>query len=347
LPFVADLDAALRPNAPRVHEHGNLASEPELYERGDVETAFAQAEVVVEQEYVTQTALHNCMEPHGCTANWEADQLTLWESTQAIWDVRSGVADALHLPHHRVRVIKQYMGGGFGSKQVAWKPTVIAALLSRESGRPVQLMHDREAENLAAGNRSPTRQRVRLGARRDGTLAAIEVRIDIAQGAYGVGGEVAMVDGMYQTLYRCPNVRTARYAYYTNTGPAVAFRAPGFVEGAFGLECAMDELARVLSLDPVTLRLRNYTTDEQKLGMPYTSPEALRQCITRATEAFGWQRRAPTGESGPRRRGVGFAVHNWVGGGGHPPGYAWIKLNADGTADVVTGGLDGTPVHAR
>jgi xanthine dehydrogenase YagR molybdenum-binding subunit len=201
-------------------------------------------------------------------------------------------------------------------------------------------MHDREAENLAAGNRSPTRQRVRLGARRDGTLAAIEVRIDIAQGAYGVGGEVAMVDGMYQTLYRCPNVRTARYAYYTNTGPAVAFRAPGFVEGAFGLECAMDELARVLSLDPVTLRLRNYTTDEQKLGMPYTSPEALRQCITRATEAFGWQRRAPTGESGPRRRGVGFAVHNWIGGGGHPPGYAWIKLNADGTADVVTGTQD-------
>ncbi|MBV9168869.1 MAG: xanthine dehydrogenase family protein molybdopterin-binding subunit, partial [Chloroflexi bacterium] len=344
LPFVADLDAAIRPDAPRVHtgeqaQPGNLASEPELYERGDVKAGFAQAEVVVEQEYVTQTALHNCMEPHGCTANWEADQLTLWESTQAIWDVREGIADALHLPQHAVRVIKQYMGGGFGSKQVAWKPSLIAALLSRETGRPVQLMHDREAENLAAGNRSPTRQSVRLGARRDGTLVAIDVRIDIAQGAYGVGGEVAMVDGIYQTLYECSNVRTARYAYYTNTGPAVAFRAPGFVEGAFGLESAMDELARTVAMDPVQLRLRNYTGGEQKLGVPYTSPQALRECITRATDAFGGSSPSTPGEA-TKRRGAGFAVHNWIGGGGHPPGYAWVKLNGDGTADVVTGTQD-------
>jgi xanthine dehydrogenase YagR molybdenum-binding subunit len=340
LPFVADLEAALRPDAPRIHAHGKLASDPELYTRGDPEAGFAQAEVVIEQEYVTQTALHNCLEPHGCTASWESGQLTVWESTQAIWDVRDGIATALGLPHHQVRVIKQYMGGGFGSKQVAWKPTAIAALLSRQAARPVQLLHDREAENLAAGNRSPTRQHVRLGARRDGTLTAIDVRIDIAQGAYGVGGEVAMVDGIYQTLYRCPNVRTARYAYYTNTGPAVAFRAPGFVEGAFGLECAMDELARALDMDAVELRERNYTTDEQTLGKPYTSPQALRECIARATGAFGWRGYQRPSNQGARRRGIGFAVHNWIGGAGHPPGYAWVKLNADGTADVVTGAQD-------
>jgi xanthine dehydrogenase YagR molybdenum-binding subunit len=340
LPFVADLDAALQPDPPRIHAHGHLASEPDLYERGDIEAGLGEAEVVVERDYVTQTALHNCLEPHGCTASWEPDQLTLWESTQAIWDVREGIADALHLPHHQVRVIKQYMGGGFGSKQVAWKVTAIAALLSQQAGRPVQLLHDREGENLAAGNRNPTRQHVRLGARRDGTLTAIDVRIHLAQGAYVAGGEVAMVDGMYQTLYRCANVRTAQYAHYTNTGPAVAFRAPGFVEGAFGLECAMDELARELNIDPVELRQRNYTTSEQRLEQPYTSPQALQECITLSTEAFGWRSHQRGPAQGTKRRGVGFATHNWIGGAGHPPGYAWIKFNADGTADVVTGTQD-------
>lgn len=340
LPFVPDLDSAMRPDAPLVHPSGNLAAEPETYARGDVSAGFAAADVVVDQTYITQTAVHNCLEPHGCTASWEGDQLTLWESTQAIWDVREQIAKALDLPAHRVRVIKQYMGGGFGSKQVAWKPTAIAALLSQRAGRPVQLLHDREAENLAAGNRSPSRQHVRLGARRDGTLTAIDARIDISQGAYQPGGEVAAVDGIYQTLYRCPNVRTALVAHYTNTGPAVAFRAPGFVEGAYALEQAIDELARALDMDPVALRNRNYTGDEQKLGKPYTSPEALRECWVRATETFGWSKYTRPPHSGSRRRGIGFAAHNWMGGAGHPPGYAWVKLNGDGTVDVVTGTQD-------
>jgi len=340
LPFVPDLDSAMRPDAPLVHPSGNLAAEPETYARGDVSAGFAAADVVVDQTYITQTAVHNCLEPHGCTASWEGDQLTLWESTQAIWDVREQIAKALDLPAHRVRVIKQYMGGGFGSKQVAWKPTAIAALLSQRAGRPVQLLHDREAENLAAGNRSPSRQHVRLGARRDGTLTAIDARIDISQGAYQPGGEVAAVDGIYETLYRCPNVRTELVAHYTNTGPAVAFRAPGFVEGAYALEQAMDELARSLDMDPVALRNRNYTGDEQKLGKPYTSPEALRECWVRATETFGWSKYTRPPHSGSRRRGIGFAAHNWMGGAGHPPGYAWVKLNGDGTVDVVTGTQD-------
>ena len=200
--------------------------------------------------YTTQTALHNCLEPHGCTVAWEGDHLTIWESTQSVFEIREQVAEKLELLEHHVRVIKQYMGGGFGSKQTAWKHTVIAALLSRASGRPVQLMLDREAENLAVGNRNATRQCIRLGARRDGTLTAISVRIDQA-GAYLVGGEGSNVSGTYQRLYRCANMRTEQVPVYTNTGPAVAFRAPGYVEGAFALESALDELARGLPLDPL------------------------------------------------------------------------------------------------
>ena len=235
LPFVVDLAAARRPDAPRLRPDGNVSAE-QKYARGDVAAGFRDAEVVVEAVYVTGTALHNCLEPHGCTATWEGDQLTLWDSTQSVFDVRAQVAQKLGLPEHHVRVIKQYMGGGFGSKQIAWKQDVIAALLAKQSGRPVQLMLDREAENLAAGNRNATEQRVRLGARRDGTLTAIEAEIDLETGAYQTGGEASDVAGIYQTLYRCANVRTRQVGWYINTGPTVAFRAPGYVEGAFGLE---------------------------------------------------------------------------------------------------------------
>src|SRR5262249_29998719 len=162
------------------------------------------------------------------------------------------------------------------------------------------------------------------------TLTFVEATIHLSQGAYMVGGEMAMVDGIYQTLYRCPNTRTRMLAHYTNTGPAVGFRPPGFVEGGFGLESAlgwvgggggMDELARAMDMDPVELRLKNYATDEQLQEMPYSSPDSLRECYARVTEAFGWPRREQTPKGHACRRGVGFAAHNWIGGAGWPPGY--------------------------
>src|SRR5919108_1053349 len=266
LPFVTDLEAALRPDAPKLRDKGNVVQEPKVYARGDVETGLRAADVVIDEVYSTQTALHNCLEPHGCVAAWEGDRLTLWDSTQSVFDVREEVAQKLKLPEHHVRVIKQFMGGGFGSKQVAWKHTVIAALLSKQAGRPVQRMLDREAENLAAGNRNPTRQHVRIGAKRDGTLTAISVKIEQAVGAYRVGGEASDTTGMYQRLYRCANVRAEQTALATNLGPAVAFRAPGYAEANFALESAIDELAERLNMDAIELRLRNYTTDDQREG---------------------------------------------------------------------------------
>ncbi|MCC6457870.1 MAG: xanthine dehydrogenase family protein molybdopterin-binding subunit [Caldilineaceae bacterium] len=347
LPFVINMEDALRPGAPLVHpdnEYGNMTDEPKRYERGDVDAGLREADVVIDQTYFTETALHNSLEPHGCTAHWHGNQLTLWESTQGIFEVREQVAEKLGLPEHHVRVIKYHMGGGFGAKQVPWKQAVIAALLSKRSGRPVQLMLDREAENLAAGNRNATIQRVRLGAKRDGTLTAIVTENKQAVGAYRVGGEGSNVSGPYERLYRCPNVRTEQMGVYINAGPSVAFRAPGFVEGAFALESAMDELARALEMDPLQLRLQNYTEKDQKKGMPYSSPTGLRACYEQAAAEFGWDaarqsRQQSSGQSSTKRRGIGFAAHDW-GGAGHPPGYAWIKLNGDGTADVVTGTQD-------
>jgi len=340
IPHITDLEEALGTNAPRIWPEGNVAGDPKVYARGDPEAGFRQAEVTIEGIYHTNVALHNSLEPHGCTASWEGDRLTLWSSTQSVFTVRQEIAKALELSENRLRVIKEHMGGGFGAKQISWKQDVIASLLSRESGRPVQLMLDRRAENLAAGNRNGTIQRVRLGALRNGTLTAIAADILQGRGAYATGGEASDVSGMYKTLYRCPNVSTHATNVYINTGPAVAFRAPGHVEAAFALEQAMDELATALDLDPVELRRRNYSEIEQIEGKPYTLPEGLRLCYDRVTEAVDWSTNQKWAPDGSKRRGVGFAAHDWVAGSGHPPGYAWIELLSDGTANVVTGTQD-------
>lgn len=339
LPFVTELEAAMKTAAPRVWPEGNLEGEPKVYDRGDAEAGLLGADVVVDRVFETSAALHNSLEPHGCTAWWEHDSLTLWSSTQSVFTVREQIAGALGLPLHRVRVIKEHMGGGFGAKQISWKHDVIAALLSRQAGRPVQLMLDRRAENLAVGHRNVTRQHVRIGAKQDGTLTGIWVDILQGRGAYATGGEASNVSGMYQTLYRCPNVHTSATSLYLNTGPAVAFRAPGHVEAAFALEQAMDELAYRLGMAPLELRRRNYTEIDQLQNKPFSLPEGLRLCYDRIENALR-QRNKGVSTNPAKRRGIGIAAHDWIGGAGHPPGYAWVELYSDGTANVITGTQD-------
>ena len=327
LPFAVTIDAGMR-------------GEPVVEARGDAARGLREADVVIDALYTTQCALHNALEPHGCTAVWEGETLVLYESTQGIYAVRRTVAEKLNLVEDAVRVITQHMGGGFGAKQIAWKHSVIAALLAKESARPVQLMLDRESENLAAGNRNATRQRVRLGARRDGTLTAIDVRALVQIGAYSVGGEDSDVIGTYLTLYRCPDVHAEQVPVRTNTGPAIAFRAPGHAEANFALESAMDELAHALGMDAIELRLRNYATHDQLKNKPYTNVDSLRRCYERVATAMEWGKgRAPVSGSNIKR-GVGFAAHDWPGGKGFPPAEVWVEMYDDGSARVSTGTQD-------
>ncbi|QIB67201.1 xanthine dehydrogenase family protein molybdopterin-binding subunit [Kineobactrum salinum] len=338
---VVGLDDAARDGAPLVYpdKPGNLAAKPRIYSRGDIKAGFAAAEVVVAGTWTTQTALHNALEPHGCNAWWDGELLNLWVSTQSIFTVRDNVASKLGLPLNRVRVHAQHIGGGFGAKQVDWKPTVIAAILARRSNRPVKLMLDREAENLAAGNRNATRQQLRLGATRDGRLCAIAATIDIDGGAYTLGGENSMVAGCYQQLYDCDNVYTEQRQYYSNTGPAVAFRAPGYVEGTAALEQAMDDLARELELDPFALRERNYSSRDQMRDKVYSSPEALRRCYSAARQDFDWPVRSQPAT--PRKcRGIGMAASVWPAGSRNPPAYATVIVQTDGSVSVLSGTQD-------
>lgn len=341
LPFVLDLSEALAAGAPIIHgEASNRADAPELEQRGNIRKGMREAELIIDRVYTTQVALHNSLEPHGCVAIWDDEGLTLHASTQGVFALRAEVAEKLGLEEREVRVVTQHMGGGFGAKQVAWKQDVIAALFARQTRRPVHCMLDREAENLAAGNRNATRQHLRIGATRDGTLTAICARIEVQIGAYRAGGEASIVHGIYHSLYACRNVRTEQTVVYTNTGPAIAFRAPGYVEGTFALESAMDELARALGIDPIELRLRNYTETDQRKRKPYTLPDGLRKCYASVREAFGWRDYVRTPSSGSKRRGIGFAAHDWLAGAGGPPGKVRVSLAAPGRFLLETGVQD-------
>jgi CO/xanthine dehydrogenase Mo-binding subunit len=318
-----DADEAVRQN--------RLVDE-RIAERGDVERGFAEADVIVEGTYRTQTVLHNAMETHQSVCEWEGrDRLTVYISTQYIWGIREDVADHYGLPPDNVRVVCRFMGGGFGAKNGPGDYTYVAADLARETGRPVKCALTRREENLDAGNRNATIQRLRAGARSDGTLTALEG--DFVN-ATGWDGWLSSTGGPMEMLYACENVRIVERGAKLNTAPMKAFRAPGFVEGTFGLECLMDELAARLDLDPLELRRRNHADADATDGRPFSSKNLL-ECYRRAEPQWARGDEVRARSQGPWRHGIGLASQIWYGAGG-PPSYAWVRIGADARAVVIT-----------
>ena len=337
LPFAVTFDDAVAKDAPRVSAKGNVTREtPLVMSRGDVKAGLAAADVVLERVYTTPVQLHTALEPHGAAAEWEGDRLTVWESTQGIFRVRENTSKALDVPLSKVRVIKDYMGGGFGAKNGAGSHTFVAALFAKRQSRAVRCINDREAEQTDAGNRPASVQRVTIGAKKDGTLTAIYASIDVPLGISGYEGGPGQI---YHEMYACPNVRTEESFAYINASGMAAFRGPGYVEGAFGLECAMNALAKELKIDPVALRKKNFTKREPRQDRPY-SGNALLECYKEGAEAFGWStetRKATTENS--KLVGRGVAAQVWPTGGG-PPAYALLRINSDATIDVLAGTQD-------
>jgi CO/xanthine dehydrogenase Mo-binding subunit len=299
------------------------------YERGDFERALSEADVVVEGTYRTSVVLHNSMETHQAVCEWVGDTLNVYISTQYIWGVRDAVSKELGIPGDKVRVVCEFMGGGFGSKNGPDEYTFIAAELARRTGRPVRCALTRREENTSAGNRNATLQKLTVGAKSDGTIVALGG--DFIN-AIGWSGWFAMTEGPMQMLYACDNVRTVRHGAKINTPPMKAFRAPGFVEGTFGLECLIDELAAKLELDPLELRKRNYADSND--GKPFSSKN-LMQCYELAQKHWDRRDEVRARSTDTWKHGVGMASQIWFGGGG-PPSYAWIRATSDGRFTVVT-----------
>jgi CO/xanthine dehydrogenase Mo-binding subunit len=309
----------------------SFLDEPRRYERGDLDAGLAQADVVVEAEYRTQTVVHNSLETHQSVCRWEGDTLEVYISTQYIWGVRDSVAAKLGLPPDRVRVVCNFMGGGFGAKNSPGDYTFVAIALAGKTGLPVRCALTRREENIVAGNRNSTTQRLRAGARSDGTLVALEGEYVNAIGWEGFSGPTF---GPMEMLYACENVRTLTYGAKLNLPPNAAFRAPGFVEGTFGLECVLDELAARLELDPLELRRRNHADHDLADGRPFSSKNLL-ECYRRAEPHWARRDEVRASSKGPVLRGTGLASQIWYGGGG-PPSYAWVRVGSDGRVTVVT-----------
>jgi len=337
LPFVVDMDDARAAGAPVVFEkldvqagfgasglvtaglplNGNVRG-PAVDARGDATAGFAAADVVVEGEYRTQAQSHCCMEPHGVVADWRADGLTVYISTQYTAGVREELARAFGVPLNRVRVIVDAMGGGFGSKATLGYYGLAAAALSRKAGAPVRLVLDRQEEQVDSGYRPATWQRLRIGARRDGGLSAISLL------SYGSAGTAlgAGVGNVASRLYACANYEETHYDVFINSGPGCAMRAPGAVPGAFALEQAIDELAEKLGMDPIALRDRIDASparrEERRLG----------------AERIGWSRRHAAGaETGPIKTGLGMAQSLW-GANVQVNSACEVRVLRDGSAEV-------------
>ena len=337
LPAVVDYAAAMEPDAPKVHATGNLPAPPRTQQRGDVDAAFKTAAAVVERTYQTPCELHTPLETHGSIAQWDGGNLTVWDSTQGVYAVRDGLAQALKLPLANVRVVSHFMGGGFGAKLELGKYTVIAAVLARQTGRAVKCVLSREESLRCVGNRPANTIRVKIGAMKDGTLLAIDGDLVGASGAYPTG---AVSGYVMHDLYTCPNVRVTETSVLINAGQARAFRAPGFPQAAWALEQAMDELAAKLGMDPVELRLKNVPLVSQiRRGQPYTTT-GLAQCLRDGAEKFGWSaaRKVPRSSS-HLKRGVGVAAGMWA-YAGEPSATVFVKLYADGSANVNSGAAD-------
>ncbi len=346
LPFVLDAERATENDAPQVTANGNLLNgKVDTYSRGDVEKGFADAGVIVEGVFTTSAQIHSALENHSSVADWDGQTLTIWESSQDVEGVRDRVALSLKLEKTRVRVIGSYVGGAFGAKFGARKHTILAALLARQLKRPVRFVLDRQGVQLAMGQRSPMKQYLKFGAKKDGTLTAIQVTSYNNVGAYATWA--GFVAGPARELYACENVRTTTYDVFTNTTPFAAFRAPGAVEATFAFESLMDDLAARLKMDPLELRMKNYSSIHPESGKPYTS-NGLLDAYEQGARAIGWEKK----RDGKRetsnvkrqmrnglRRGMGMASQIWFGAGA-PPSYALIKINQDASATILTASQD-------
>jgi xanthine dehydrogenase YagR molybdenum-binding subunit len=331
LPFVVKELDAMKPDAPKIFEDGANVGEAQVRENGNVAEGFSKSTAIVENTLETQVQLHHPLETHGNTVSFTPEEITVWASTQGVFSVRDGMADNLDVPQSQVRVICDYMGGGFGSKFGPGLEGGLAARLSQAAGAPVKLMLTRLDQALAVGNRPSSFQKIKLGAAADGTLLAYEMDSFgcpgfAAGGASAGGGSGATFPAPY--IYKIPNTRVKQASVAINAGSARAFRAPGHPTASFGMESMMDDLAVKLGIDPVDIRIKND---------PF---EIRRKEYEIGREKFGWKTkyRKPGSSSGIVKTGVGCAGATWGGGGRGTQ--AEVQINRDATIEVRCGTQD-------
>src|SRR5438067_2346692 len=259
-------------------------------QRGDADAAFASAPVKLDQTYVTPAETHNPIELQGTTAIWDGSMLTLYEESQAIFNMRGVLAQMFGLPNENVRVITKFVGSGFGSKLWPWTHCPLAAAAARQLDKPVKLVLSRKMMVQSVGHRARTQQRVRLGATPEGKLVSLQ---------HDYVYHSSMLDHYHENCgeatafhYSVPNLRVKFGRAKRNIGSPSDMRGPGAVPGLYATESAMNELADQLKIDPVQFRVLNEPKIDDALGVPFSSRHLL-ECFQLGGEKFGWSGRTP------------------------------------------------------
>lgn len=360
---------ALQPGAPVIHDEPeaqavipvpyeperNLAAKVDM-EIGDFESGWAEADETVDAPFYNHYAQHCPVEPHVSMA-WvdREDRIIITTSTQVPFHCRRIVAQTLGIPVRRIRVIKPRIGGGFGAKQEIVLEDVVA-LMALRTRRPVYWEYTREEEFVASRTRHPMLMRLRLGAKRDGTLTAVGLDATSNTGWNGSQGLTVVCNSGSKMLplYRCANIHFLGQAVYTNLPAGGAYRGYGATQSAFAYESAVDELAEKIGMDPLKFRTMNHIKSgetspvfralgEGRAGVDQaiTSCE-LARCIKAGAREIGWRRRKPhTAKQGRYRRGLGMAC--LMQGSAIPEidmGAATLKMNEDGSFNLLMGATD-------
>ena len=312
--------------------------------RGDVDTAFAAAPVKLDATYWTPVETHNPIEMHGTVAVWDKNdpkKVTLYETTQAVMNAQTTLAQILGVPKENVRVITKFLGSGFGGKLFPWPHSAMAAVAARRLNRPVKLVIDRRMMFSNVGHRPRTQQRLRLGAHPDGKL--ISIAHDYSNHSNFGDDKGENCGEATPFLYSTPNLRVSSALVRRNVGTPSPMRGPGAVPGLFALESAMDEMAIQLGLDPIEFRKKNEPAYDESNGHKFSSRHLL-ECYSAGAEKFGWSKR--TAGVGSMKKpgddnvilGWGMAAASW--GAMRMACEAVVALKNDGTARVSCGTQD-------
>ncbi|MEV6140631.1 xanthine dehydrogenase family protein molybdopterin-binding subunit [Nocardia sp. NPDC051990] len=306
--------------------------------RGDLDTELAKSAVVVDERYRTPEEHCSAMEPHSATAWWDGVDLYAVDSNQGPWTVANALSALFDLDMKRVHIKAEHVGGGFGSKGLCGPQLILAVMAATRIGRPVRVTLSRNDVFLTTTIRPPTDQRVRIGADLDGRFRAIQ-----HEAAFAISPLVEYIEGcteLTKTLYNANAIHTSLTAVPVDTVPPYSMRAPGAAPGSFALECAVDEVAERLGLDPIELRLRNEPTAGPVSGLPFSSREVA-MCLREGARRFGWATR----DHRPRVRregglllGTGVAATSFSVGAF--PSSASITAEIDGTFTVSIGASD-------
>ena len=350
LPVYTDAASARAPDAVLLHEdrHGNLEREVHN-EFGDVEAGFAEADLVREESFECAEVTHVHMEPHAAMAAYDVarDQLTMHTVSQVPYYVHLTLASCLGLDTSRIRVIKPFVGGGFGARTETLNFEVICALLARAAGGTVRMKLSREETFLTHRGRPESTMRVKMGMTKDGRLTACHLEMVMRGGAYGGYGIVTILyaGALLSGLYTLPAVKYDGYRVYSNTPPCGAMRGHGTVNTRFAFESLMDAMAKELGLDPIAVRRRNLLAapTETINGLKIMS-YGLPACLDLVERASGWRERIG---NLPPGHGLGIACSHFVSGAakpvhwtGEPHATVLLKLDFDAGITILTGAAD-------